>query len=235
MNLSSHDLTDLIQRLVPLMKGLISAAEKLYPMILAVELYDRVMTTCETTGWLPYRTVPFARYYKECGGDIGVFTNCVSDYYESHEQEILQHIESQLSLYIVDNESKATLREALGAHEHGYFRLVCRGLAPDIEKVIRENWLGIEKIRVLKEKEIEKAFDSKDLEDVLPDNLFNLALFGRLLEHYFKFVKDRADVKHEKLPNRHAALHGWVAYSSRQNSLNTIIFADYIFRLSAIF
>ena len=39
----------------------------------------------------------------------------------------------------------------------------------------------------------------------------------------------------EALPNRHAALHAWLAYSSKENSLNTIIFAEYVFRLGATF
>ncbi|MCY4138623.1 MAG: hypothetical protein OXF56_10200 [Rhodobacteraceae bacterium] len=32
------------------------------------------------------------------------------------------------------------------------------------------------------------------------------------------------------MPNRHAAVHGLVVYSSMQNSLNAIFMADYIFQ-----
>ncbi len=35
----------------------------------------------------------------------------------------------------------------------------------------------------------------------------------------------------DPVPNRHAAVHGLVSYSSMQNSLNTIFMADYIFQV----
>ena len=43
--------------------------------------------------------------------------------------------------------------------------------------------------------------------------------------------EDRDRLKQDPVPNRHAAIHGLVVYSSPQNSLNAIFIADYIFRI----
>lgn len=38
----------------------------------------------------------------------------------------------------------------------------------------------------------------------------------------------------DPIPNRHAALHGLVVYSTRQNSLNVIFIGDYVFELISV-
>ena len=46
-------------------------------------------------------------------------------------------IESRNTGYDVDEEAKATVREALAAHEACFYRSVCRVLMPEIERVAR--------------------------------------------------------------------------------------------------
>ena len=78
---------------------------------------------------------------------------------------------------------------------------------------------------------------------------YELDIFGLLTKHIehedetesSKFIyglfqkvqseEDRERLQQDPIPNRHAALHGLVVYSSQQNSLNAIFIADYIFRI----
>jgi len=41
---------------------------------------------------------------------------------------------------------------------------------------------------------------------------------------------DRQRFEQDPIPNRHAAVHGLVSYSSMQNSLNTILWRSIFFR-----
>ena len=83
----------------------------------------------------------------------------------------------------------------------------------------------------------------------MSEGLYELDIFGHLTKHLrdddesegSKFVhgvfqrvgneEDRERLKQNPVPNRHAALHGFVTYDSPQNSLNAIFIADYIFRI----
>ena len=64
-------------------------------------------------------------------------------------------------------------------------------------------------------------------DDALDERIFGL--FSRVDED------DLQRVEQDPVPNRHAAMHGFVSYSSPQNSLNTIFVADYMFRLIGSF
>ena len=65
------------------------------------------------------------------------------------------------------------------------------------------------------------------------DNPLGLELFGVLINHLYEQVNDinRQQFINLPIPNRHAAIHGLIVYSSMKNSFNTIIMADYIFQI----
>ena len=217
------------------LQALLLAAEKVAPVMKNMQLWEWVEQTYVQSGFLPYRTVPFAEYYDKSSGKFDLFCPLVSRYYEENQQEILQDIESRLTVLPISEEPKATLREAIKGHNHSLFRLSCRGLLPDIERVILQEWLGREGVASLTQKSLEKAVEQKYLEDFAPENMLDLVLFKRLVNHLYRNGKHFNDIKNETVPNRPAALHGWLSYSSETNSLNTIILADYVFRLSTHF
>ena len=221
--------------LEPLTSNLARIAKEMEPLAQTLVLSSRIARVTEVSGWLPYRTVPYGRFHQECGGEVNALSVRVSCYYKCHSQIILQDINSQLMRYAVDEEAKATLREALKAHEHSLYRCVCRVLMPEIERVVREDWLGIEKIGSLSQQCIEKKVDRHYLEDFIMDGPADFVLFGHFIEDLFVWVKNRRQVQRQSTVNRHAASHGWTAYSSMQYSLNTIICADYIFRMVTYF
>jgi hypothetical protein len=219
----------------PLTNNLARLAKGTAPLAQALVLSSRIDEAAKATGWLPYRTVPYDQFHRECGGDVDAFSVRVSCCYKDHSHIILKDIDCQLSNYDVDAEAKATLREALEAHRNGLYRCVCRVLMPEIERVIREDWLGIEKIRPLKQQWIKEEIGNHYLEDFILDGPADCVLFDRLLEDLFVWVKSRKQVRRRSTVNRHAATHGWISYSSMQYSMNTIICADYIFRMVTYF
>ena len=223
------------EHLEPLARGLVRLAEEFKPYLQGFLLYDAIAKARETTGWLPYRTVPFAQYFRECGGDTKAFNAQVSSYYNNHALDIVKDINARLVNYETDDEAKATLREALSAHQYGLFRCVCRVLPPEIERVIREDWLAIQDVATLRAPLFEGKINERSLSDFALDGSHDLLLFDLLTSHLFAWVTNRQTVYGESTPNRHAATHGWVTYSSIQSSLNSIICTDYVFRLTTSF
>lgn len=219
----------------PLLSNVARIAKEMEPMVQAVVLSDRIAEASKVSGWLPYRTVPYGQYDRECGGEIDAFSVQISRYYKSHSQTILQDIDSRLVKHDMDGEAKATIREALEAHEHGLYRCVCRVLLPEIERVIREDWFGIADVETLKQSLIENEINKKYLEDFALSGPADFVLFDHFSNDMFAFVKNRQQVQQQSTTNRHAASHGWMSYASMQYSLNTIICADYIFRMVASF
>ena len=210
-------------------------AERIRLVANGVELWDWVEKASKQSGFLPFRTVPFDDFYQKSGDNYNLFYTHVSEYYANHQQEILHSIATQITVLDVSSEPKATLLEAIEAHGHGLFRLTCRGLLPDIERVVREDWIGESGVGQVKVWKIEKAIEEKYLEDLTPDNWFNLVLFNLLINHLYRDGKHIKDFRENPFPNRHAALHGWLDYPSQENSLSSIIFADYIYRLGSKF
>ena len=96
--------------------------------------------------------------------------------------------------------------------------------------------------------------DKKSIDDfILGGGLYDLSIFGHLTKAFrerneegpvsesdklifglFTGVESeehRECLKKNPVPNRHAAIHGLVVYSSQQNSLNMIFLTDYIFQV----
>lgn len=217
--------------LAPVSNALRLLTETLQPVAEWMALHTVMAEVTERTGWLPYRTVPFETYLSDNGNDWMKIIEEATSCYENYEDTILQDIELQLSTYTVDEEARETLREAIQAHQTGLYRCSCRVLLPEIERVIREDWLDITGIATLSQRQIEEAINRQALEDFVLNSPRDLVLFKYLARHLFQWVSDRDTIKEDSVPNRHAALHAWTPYSSRRDSLNTIICTDYVFRL----
>ena len=216
-------------------RGIEQLVRPIRSMAEGVALYHVAATVHETSGWLPYRTVPFAQYVHESGGDLSVTSARVETYYLENSQSVLADIECKLTAYHVDDEAKATLREALRAHAYNLYRCSPRLLLPEIERIIRQDWFGVEGIATMGLKRFTAEVDEKYLNDFVLEGSYELVLFNQLINHLFSRVNDIVQVQEEPTPNRHAAAHGWVAYASPKNSLNAIICADYAYRLVSSF
>lgn len=194
------------------------------PYLQAFRKWDRAVDALNAVGWLPYRSEPPLRFIEECGDDFGLLNKRISNYYRTRWREIRDDMTSRLADYHIDDEAKATFREALSAHEGGHYRCVCRVLFPEIERVIR---VGRDKTKIL-----ERLTGTRDLADLAFRERFGLILFDRLVDHMYENVGDQPEkFDRDPVPNRHAAMHGLVRYSTHQHSMNMLILTDYVFEI----
>lgn len=220
-----------LMELEPVFQGLAQLADAAAPYVQKFVRYHKIVERFEGTGWLPYHLAP-VEYVEHYEGDAIHLESKISEYYLSEWSGIRADIESRLNDYHIDDEAKDTFREALSAHEHENYRCVCRVLFPEIERVIKLNlFSGAGSVRT--NKMLEKLTSDRPLEDFVSKEAFGLVLFGRLIKHLYEQVSDEERSKFEQnfVPNRHAAIHGLVSYSTHKHSMNMIIMADYIFQI----
>ncbi len=183
--------------------------------------WNRSVDALNEVGWLPYHTAPF-QLVDECGDDLDLLDRRFSEYYRTGWSEIRDDMESRLEDYHIDHEAMETFREALSAHEAGLYRCVCRVLFPEIERTIGA---GFRSKRLM-----EKLTGTGDLADYAFRELFGYVLFGRLVKHVYE-SGTRESLERDPVPNRHAAMHGLVSYSTHKHSMNMLILTDYIFQI----
>ena len=206
------------------------------------------MEVLSKAGWLPHWTVPY-KDLADCGEDAAAVGNHLLSYYTDNWPDVRSRIASRISGYSIDEEAKETFREALNAHEQGLYRCVCRVLFPEIERVFRVELFGNKVGRLGYREIIDVLVKDKGISEFVPGGLYQLTLFRHLMKELakeevsegdkriyglYKGVDtegDRKRLKQDPIPNRHAAIHGLVVYSSQQNSLNVIFMADYVFEV----
>ena len=219
----SETLRMLERSLGPSLQRLKEWSDSIEPHIQEFREWNQVVDTLNKVGWLPYHSAPF-HYVEECGDDLDLLDRRFSDYYRAGWSEIRDDMTSRLEDYRIDDEAKATFREALSAHESGLYRCVCRLLFPEIERMVGA---GFRSNRLL-----EKLTGTGDLADYAFRERFGYVLFGRLVDHAYENVKaNRTRFEQDPVPNRNAAMHGLVSYSTHKHSMNMLILTDYIFQI----
>lgn len=185
-------------------------------------------------GWLPHYTTPFDRLGGEEVGSDAV-AESLTAYYRDHWPDVRAAFVEHLERYDLDAETKASFMEALGTHEHGFYRATGRLLFPEIERVARiEFHDGSASARITSIEELRKQADNMSPHDTDVPGFFGLQLYDRLIDHLYSYASDPEKVAilaKDPVPNRHATLHGLVPYSSMQNSINALIITDFIFQV----
>lgn len=230
----------LVQVLTPLSKALCEASKqlerKLAPALTSLHKWSEAIAkhypefpkwiqfvnAADKVGWLPYGSTPF-EIVEECGNDLDLLDQRFSDYYRSHWSEMRDEIISRLEGFHIDDEARQTFREALSAHEAGHYRRVCRVLFPEIERMISKGRL--------RDKALESLAGTRSFAELAFRNRSSYILLGRLMNHAYRPVKDREQFESNPVPNRHAALHGLVSYSTNKHSMNMLILTDYTFQI----
>ena len=220
-----------LQELEPVFQGLAQLAEAAAPYVQKFVRYHNIVEKFDATGWLPYHMAP-VDYVEHYEGDSIHLEKKIAEYYVTEWASIRADMESRFSEYHIDDEARDTFREALSAHEHKNYRCVSRVLFPEIERMIRFNLFnGAGRVRT--DDMLERLTGERPLEDFISQRTFGLVLFGRLIKHLYEQVSDegRSEFARNFVPNRHAAIHGLVSYSTHKHSMNMIIMADYIFQI----
>ncbi len=251
----TRGLRELAARLEPLMQSLAAAAA---PLAQAVERGRERWNDTEillNQGWVPNHTTPFA-LVAECKDDDARLQNSLLAYYTDNWSEVRARLETRLASYGVDDESQATFQEALDAHETGLYRSVSRGLFPEIERVLRAALFNGRARRDISYRYFINKLTGEAanlaLGDFLISGVQDMMLFKYLTEGFREHSASGDDsrsatpeyvpglavgvdetnvgrARQSPIPTRHAVVHGLVAYSSRQSSLNAIFIADYVF------
>lgn len=220
----------------------------------ALSKYDYASAALSKARWVPHYTTPF-EYIATWDSNPVVIQSKLLEFYTGQWSQVRLEVESRLTGYDINPESKATLGEALEAHEAGLYRCVSRVLFPEIERLLRiemdiSGHISSGKMinRLANSREPELTQEAS-LEDFAPNGLYELALFDRIIQvlrtkghvtdsMFFSGLYENVTTdesleraRRDPVPNRHAAMHGLVVYSSPQNSLNMIFVADYVFQV----
>ncbi len=176
-------------------------------------------------GWLPHRSVPY-QLVEGRGEDLARLDRLVDDYYRTQWIKIRDEMNLGLAEYHIDVEARETFGEALAAHEAGLYRCVCRLLFPEIERMIGAGRVGSREM-------LQTLTDSGDPTDHQWREFVDLVMLERLGTRVYAHVDEagRETFERDAVPNRHAAMHGLVAYSTHKNSMNMLILTDYVFRI----
>ena len=185
----------------------------------------------ENTGWFPHYTMP--EHVLREHGDDSEFDDQLLTYYHENWLEVRQTIEEKLPTYLVDVNAAATLREALSAHEKGYYRLINPTLFAEVERIVRVELFGGMVGNIPVKNQMTESFGNLPIR-VFPDRSLGFVGFRQLTHHLYERIKDVTDRERflkDPLPNRHASIHGLVVYSSEKASLNAIFMTEYVFQL----
>ena len=202
---------------------------------LRVPAIFRVRARFKETGWFPHSTFPRHLLESETVGSH--FDEAVLRYYRVNWEQVKEAIEAELSQCLVSEDAKAAVHQALIAHEQELYRLVPPALFTAIEGAVR---VGLFKNKVgplSVEGQLLSSLGKLPISS-LPDGVWGLAGISNLRDHLYEQVRDetaRKKFSGAAVPNRHAAIHALVNYSSEKSSLNAIFAAVFVFRsLSAL-
>ena len=217
--------------LFPIFQAFFQTFESISHLAPVFKKYQTFIKSVNETGWLPYYSVPF-HYVEECDGNIDLLENRLSNYYTTHWDEIRRNIESRLRSYHVSEETRETFREALSVHEGKNYRCVSAPLFSVIDNELRVHFCGDLTARITYPAIIEKLNYHVLQGDLITRQTYFWVLFDRLMNHLYKTVNNgnRKEYEQDFTPNRHAAVHGLVSYSTHKHSMNMIIMADSIFQ-----
>lgn len=205
----------------------------LRPYLASIEKQVELVGILDETGWLPFGYAPY-HCMEQHSGDAERVDTCMSSYYLEHWPEIRRSLEKNMKSYHVDDEAKATFDEALSAHEARFYRCVCRLLFPEIERMLRSRITNRALLYHIGSKQLlQVLIGSNSSEEISEGKFFGFLLLDRLCRHLYERVDQNniVDIKKDSLPNRHAAVHGFVAYSDHKHSINMLVMTDYIFHM----
>ena len=265
-----NGLSAMTHKLEPALRGLGQLAAHLEPLTRSLETaaplihaVAREITTLDIAEylldrrWVPNHTTPYDLVAK-CRNDDAKLQMFLLTYYTDNWGEVRTCLEARLSSYSIDDEAKATFREALDAYEAGLYRTISRLLFPEFERLFRAALFDGRAGQIRYNKFLEKLVSNEEadlgLGDFLIAGLQDMVLF-KYLTAGVRNPSDSAhdtpgtapryvpglsvgvnktnveDAKQSPIPTRHAVAHGLVTYSSPQSSLNAIFIADYVFSI----
>ncbi len=199
---------------------------------------QRKAEAVEAAGWLPHSTTPFHLIPDDNPDKLDI-SAMLESFYRDNWDVVEKSFTISVNSYHIDEEAKSTFREALRAHREGLYRATVRTLFPEIERVASYEFYGGKhrderKRPITSLSEIRSTVHDLPAGDVISYN-YGMRLFKKIEKHLYEYVGEDGEAilrfSNDPVPNRHAALHGIVSYSTMKNSLNTIIMTDFLFHI----
>ncbi len=194
-------------------------------------------------GWVPYAGMDFQNIPFDATTDD--LSRCMNTHIETEWEFIRDALLDTVNKSDVDQEAQETFLEAIEAFEAGLYRSVVRVLFPEIERVACETVYGGSRKDWSFEENAHTRSQNTSLRAVrealwkrLPVGLALHADLGFTLvelmdEHLYVHVgsteEEMKNFRSNPIPNRHASLHGFVTYSSRQNAYNALAMSAFMF------
>ncbi len=183
----------------------------------------------EKLGWVLHHTLPATLLDETPEEELD---EAILTYYTEEWATVRETIERDIQGYLIGDDSKETMRQALIGHETGLCRLVPRAMLPEIEAVLRNqmNENVSDKIDIRYQIDRLGQFPASWMRDLTS----GLSGYRSLKDFLYKHIDtetDRNEVAANSIPNRHAATHGLVHYATEKTSLNSIFLADFVFHV----
>ena len=185
----------------------------------------------EELGWVVHRTLP-TTVLEDASEDN--LDEAIMTYYKERWAEVRREIELATSGYLIDEDSKDTMSQILSAHEYGLYRLVPVAIMVEIERAARVHLYGelVGRHLDIKGKIVDEIGELpiSAFQDITSGIIQHETLENHLYEH-IDDDGDRSQFAENPIPNRHAAIHGLVPYSTGKSSLNSIFLADFVLQM----
>ena len=178
-------------------------------------------------GWVIHHTLPLTLLEETPEEDLD---EAILNYYQAEWPTIRRTLELDTDSYLIDEDSKEIMKQALAGHEAGLYRLIPRAILPEIETLIRKE-LHQGKPQPLNMTEEVRIFGEipASFSRGLASGLSGYEALAQTLYKHVKTESDQMKVAANPIPNRHATIHGLVAYAGEKTSLNSIFLADFVF------
>ncbi|WP_174298624.1 hypothetical protein [Sphingomonas bacterium] len=198
--------------------------------IAQLQEYEQLAGPVAAAGWLPHETTPFNLV--RAHNDADTLNRAMEAYYSANWADVAAHFLRRLDTQCVDDEAKDLFRECLTAHGAKLYRMAALALFPEIERVVRiEIGWGAEQTST-SQIELRDVIGGLTPIEMQTPGWYGLHLAGKLDEHLYAKVRtpaQRRAAEQDPVPNRHAALHGYVTYASARSSFNMLVMADFVF------
>lgn len=231
------DLRETAERLskfsVPIFEELRRQQQAMQPFWEALGKSTEECERIEKAGWLPHYTIPSEILAIE-DLDASELDAALAAYYQNQWNDVKEELQSRVASYEIDDEAKQAFFAALGMHEAGFFKGTARMLFPEFERLARVELNGNTMKGISSQHTLRAKAANLSPGEIEPGGVYGMRLFRRLTNHLYSQTKTHdslAAIAADPVPNRHAALHGFLAYDSLKSSINMLIMADFIFQV----
>jgi hypothetical protein len=187
----------------------------------------------DVIGFLPHQSMRLI--IEDDGLSEDALSQAIENHFSEHWLEVAEIFQRDIDGFDVDDEAKATFREALAAHGNGHYRSVCRLLFPEFERIIRYELHGGQLSGLTSLRSFRKFVEELGLSEALELGGFSVfSLMETLIDRLYSEAKDPAQIellRSDPIPNRHACLHGIISYNTAKNSINMLVMADFVYRV----